>query len=103
MTFWGERNELWNAAERAVLLELKWHDLTDAFRAKHGYDVEASSWIERRTRRGRRYDHMLASGSLGQGHLGRAGALFRTAATERPRLMRVRVGSRRLSHRPRMD
>jgi exonuclease III len=61
---WAER---WDAAERSVIPGLEEWDLCDLFRRLHGYGRQEFTW-ERKTRRGatgRRFDHVLASASLG--------------------------------------
>ncbi len=58
--------ECWDMAERQVLQGLRRYDLTDSFRLKHGYRREAFSHYtnNRGTRKGRRFDHIFASGRL---------------------------------------
>jgi exonuclease III len=58
-----ERGEEWDAAERAVLLDLD--DPVDAFRALNGYAERELSWTWRRyPRSGYRLDHVVASPAL---------------------------------------
>jgi len=63
----GRPGERWPRAERSVLLGLQAYDLTDVFRALHGYEREAASWVLKRKdkRFPRRFDHVFASASLG--------------------------------------
>ncbi len=61
---WLER---WDAAERSILPGLAAWDLSDVFRALHGYERQDASWVlHTRSRRkaGLRIDHVLASASL---------------------------------------
>jgi endonuclease/exonuclease/phosphatase family metal-dependent hydrolase len=64
-TWAGRRPALakrWEEAERAVLVGLRDFDLTDAYRALHGYDTHPTSYLPGdRDARGRRYDHIYVS------------------------------------------
>ena len=62
----GGPGETWDAAERNIALGLAMYDLQDVFRALHGYEVSAFSWLLRRRTRSvpRRFDHIFASVSL---------------------------------------
>ena len=72
---WGQnpsgslrRDPRWDRAERAVLVGLRDHGMTDVFRALHGYEVLEMSWVWTRrgagTTGGYRLDHVIASSSL---------------------------------------
>ena len=56
----------WDAAERNVLTKLGTFGYRDAFRSLHGYEVEAGSWLVRRSGREvlRRFDHLFVSAEL---------------------------------------
>jgi exodeoxyribonuclease-3 len=56
----------WDAAERNILSGLQLFGMRDVFRSLHGYEVEACSWLMRRTSgsRPRRFDHIFASDRL---------------------------------------
>ena len=56
----------WDTAERGVLVGLREFGLRDVFRACHGYEVQAASWVLNRkgTSVGRRFDHVFASTEL---------------------------------------
>lgn len=56
----------WDAAERNVLCGLRPFGMHDVYRALHGYEAEAASWVLVRHGRqvGRRFDHVFASDHL---------------------------------------
>jgi exodeoxyribonuclease III len=72
---WGQnpsgslrREPRWDRAERAVLVGLRDHGMTDVFRALHGYEVSEMSWVwtgrGAGTTGGYRLDHVIASLAL---------------------------------------
>lgn len=75
-------NEAMHASERAVLLGLAAFDLTDVYRALHGYTRQEFSWYHPVSNNGFRLDHVLASRFL-QPQACRYLDDFRTVAPER--------------------
>lgn len=60
-----DAEERWDLGERSVLEGLRRYDLSDVFRAKHGYRKKAfSHYINNNPTNGRRFDHIFASSSL---------------------------------------
>jgi exonuclease III len=57
-----ERGERWNAAERALVHDLRGRGWVDAFRALHGYAQREASWTFAHDRGGWRLDHVLLDG-----------------------------------------
>ena len=58
-----ERGERWDAAERALVHDLRArHGWTDAYRELHGYGDRSASWTFKDDRGGWRLDHVLACG-----------------------------------------
>ena len=58
-----ERGERWDAAERALVHDLRArHGWTDAYRALHGYGDRSASWTFSGDKGGWRLDHMLVHG-----------------------------------------
>ena len=57
-----ERGERWDAAERALVHDLRQRGWVDAFRALHGYGEREASWTFAQDRGGWRLDHVLVSG-----------------------------------------
>ena len=64
--FRGGAGLRWDTAERNVLGGLQTIGLRDVFRALHGYEQNACSWMVRRkgVARSRRFDHVFASERL---------------------------------------
>ena len=62
----GGNGERWDQAERNILKGLAQFDLFDVYRQLHGYTAKGFSWytIHAGKKRGRRFDHVLASRSL---------------------------------------
>ena len=57
-----ERGERWDAAERALVHDLRArHGWTDAYRALHGYGERSASWTFKDDRGGWRLDHVLVA------------------------------------------
>lgn len=65
-TIRGGSGQRWDSAERDVLVGLREFGLRDVFRALHGYEVQAASWVLNRKGMsvGRRFDHVFASPEL---------------------------------------
>lgn len=58
-----ERGERWDAAERALVHDLRArHGWTDAYRALHGYGDRSASWTFSGDKGGWRLDHLLVRG-----------------------------------------
>lgn len=57
-----ERGERWDAAERALVHDLRSRGWVDAFRALHGYADREASWTFAQDRGGWRLDHVLVEG-----------------------------------------
>jgi exonuclease III len=58
-----ERGERWDAAERALVHDLRArHGWTDAYRSLHGYGDRSASWTFKDDRGGWRLDHVLVLG-----------------------------------------
>ena len=58
-----ERGERWDAAERALVHDLRArHGWTDAYRSLHGYGERSASWTFKDDRGGWRLDHVLVLG-----------------------------------------
>ena len=57
-----ERGERWDAAERALVHDLRQNGWTDAYRALHGYGDRSASWTFANDRGGWRLDHVLVHG-----------------------------------------
>jgi exonuclease III len=57
-----ERGERWDAAERALVHDLRRSGWSDAYRALHGYGERSASWTFARDRGGWRLDHLLVLG-----------------------------------------
>jgi exonuclease III len=57
-----ERGERWDAAERALVHDLRHNGWTDAYRALHGYGDRSASWTFQYDRGGWRLDHVLVRG-----------------------------------------
>jgi exonuclease III len=57
-----DRGERWDAAERALVHDLREHGWTDAYRSLHGYGDRSASWTFSGDRGGWRLDHVLARG-----------------------------------------
>lgn len=57
-----ERGERWDAAERALVHDLRQRGWTDAYRALHGYADRSASWTFAQDRGGWRLDHVLVEG-----------------------------------------
>ena len=58
-----ERGERWDAAERALVHDLRArHGWLDAYRALHGYGDRSASWTFSQDRGGWRLDHVLVQG-----------------------------------------
>jgi exonuclease III len=58
-----ERGERWDAAERALVHDLRAaHGWTDAYRALHGYGERSASWTFSGDKGGWRLDHLLVQG-----------------------------------------
>lgn len=57
-----ERGERWDAAERALVYDLRSRGWTDAFRALHGYGHREASWTFANDKGGWRLDHVLSEG-----------------------------------------
>lgn len=57
-----ERGQRWDAAERALVHDLRTRGWLDAFRALHGYGDREASWTFSGDRGGWRLDHVLVEG-----------------------------------------
>jgi exonuclease III len=57
-----ERGERWDAAERALVHDLRANGWVDAYRALHGYGDRSASWTFADDRGGWRLDHLLVHG-----------------------------------------
>jgi exonuclease III len=57
-----ERGERWDAAERALVHDLRTKGWADAYRALHGYGDRSASWTFANDRGGWRLDHLLVHG-----------------------------------------
>ncbi len=57
-----ERGERWDAAERALVHDLRERGWVDAFRTLHGYGEREASWTFAQDRGGWRLDHVLVRG-----------------------------------------
>jgi exonuclease III len=57
-----ERGERWDAAERALVHDLRQRGWVDAFRQLNGYGTRDASWTFANDRGGWRLDHVLAEG-----------------------------------------
>jgi exonuclease III len=57
-----ERGERWDAAERALVHDLRRSGWTDAYRALHGYGDRSASWTFANDKGGWRLDHVLVQG-----------------------------------------
>lgn len=57
-----ERGPRWDAAERALVFELRRRGWRDAFRALHGYGAREASWTFPQDKGGWRLDHVLVEG-----------------------------------------
>jgi len=57
-----ERGERWDAAERALVHDLRGRGWADAYRALHGYGDRSASWTFANDRGGWRLDHLLVHG-----------------------------------------
>lgn len=57
-----ERGERWDAAERALVHDLRTQGWVDAFRSLHGYEHREASWTFADDRGGWRLDHVLVEG-----------------------------------------
>ncbi|HET8949911.1 MAG TPA: endonuclease/exonuclease/phosphatase family protein [Solirubrobacteraceae bacterium] len=57
-----ERGERWDAAERALVHDLRERGWVDAYRALHGYGERSASWTFANDRGGWRLDHVLVHG-----------------------------------------
>ena len=57
-----ERGERWDAAERALVHDLRHEGWTDAYRALNGYGERSASWTFANDRGGWRLDHVLVQG-----------------------------------------
>ena len=57
-----ERGERWDAAERALVHDLRERGWVDAYRALHGYGDRSASWTFSGDKGGWRLDHVLAYG-----------------------------------------
>ena len=57
-----ERGERWDAAERALVHDLRQNGWTDAYRALHGYGDRSASWTFSGDKGGWRLDHLLVRG-----------------------------------------
>jgi exonuclease III len=57
-----ERGERWDAAERALVHDLRHNGWSDAYRALHGFGDRSASWTFANDRGGWRLDHVLVHG-----------------------------------------